>query len=373
MAKKPDLNPKIVFAVTTDLNHDQRMQRTASSLFKAGYQVKLIGRLLASSQPLAPTPYDQDRLKLPVNKGKIFYLLFNLRLLFYLLKEPASILVAVDFDTLLGTRLAGWLKHKPTVLDAHEYFTEVPELRDRPLSKYIWDLQGRCLIPGLAAAYTVNQSLARILGTTYRKKFQVVRNLPERQKIKQVPKRDFILYQGALNEGRGLFTLIKATPHLPLPLYLAGDGDLRPELERLTSSLGLEEQVFFLGSLSPEELREMTPKAFLGYNLLESSSRNYYYSLANKFFDYLHAGIPSLSNPFPEYARITSLYNVAALISLDMDSIIQAVWDLWNSPERYQQMVEACYQAKNVYCWETEEKALLSIYNSVLEAHDGAG
>lgn len=358
---------RIGIGVTTDLTHDQRMQRTCRALAGAGYEVELIGRKLPGSTPLKAEPYHQQRLSLSIHKGKIFYLLYNLRLFSYLLRKPASALVAVDLDTLPGVWAASQLKRIPCVLDAHEHFTEVPELRHRPAARYIWRLVAHCLVPRTQEAYTVNHSLARLMSTTYQRQFRVVRNVPEQEY--KIPKpsgpSSFILYQGALNEGRGLELLIRSAPDLPVPVYLAGDGDLSQELKELVSALELEHDVHFLGRLRPDRLRALTPQAFLGYNLLADTSRSYYYSLANKFFDYMHAGVPSLSNPFPEYARICAAYPVARLIPLEQKALTDAVWALWHNPDQYRTMVNACYEAREEYRWETEQKNLLAVYDSI--------
>lgn len=358
----------IILAVTTDLTHDQRMLRTARALNDAGYQVLLVGRRLPDSIALKKEKFHQYRLKPPFKRGKAFYVFFNLQLCLFLLTKNAKTLVAVDFDTLLGTWLASKLKRRPCILDAHEFFTDVPELKGRKISRYTWHLLGRYIIPRLAAAYTVNQSLARLLGNCYKRPFKVVRNLPEKQPLSE-PKRGsthFLLYQGALNQGRGLENLIDVAPRLPIPVYLAGDGDLKNDLQEKVHRKGLANQVFFLGKLAPRDLHSLTMQAFLGYNLLESSSRNYYYSLANKFFDYLQAGVPSLSNPFPEYARITTEYHVAKLISLDPEQIVNSVWELWNNPPKYQRMQENCLKARHIYTWEREIPSLLKIYKEVV-------
>ena len=46
--------------------------------------------------------------------------------------------------------------------------------------------------------------------------------------------------------------------------------------------------------LQPEELRLITAEAYIGINLVENNGLSNYLSLANKFFDYIHAGIPQL-------------------------------------------------------------------------------
>ena len=82
--------------------------------------------------------------------------------------------------------------------------------------------------------FTVNESLAQILGEKYDKQFAFIRNVPlaftERHPVNKKP---YILYQGALNKGRGLEVLIEAMQGVPLELWIAGKGDLEAELKQL--------------------------------------------------------------------------------------------------------------------------------------------
>jgi uncharacterized protein (DUF302 family) len=74
---------KIYFTVINDLSYDQRMQRICSSLASAGYDVTLVGRKLKSSKELKNQLFKQMRLKCFINKGKFFYLEYNIRLFLY--------------------------------------------------------------------------------------------------------------------------------------------------------------------------------------------------------------------------------------------------------------------------------------------------
>jgi glycosyltransferase involved in cell wall biosynthesis len=172
----------------------------------------------------------------------------------------------------------------------------------------------------------------------------------------------FILYQGALNKGRGLEQLILAMHHLPLRLFIAGDGDLRQELHSLVKKEGLSYKINFTGKLTPAELRALTPQAWLGYNLLEVESRSYYFSLSNKFFDYIHAGVPGLSNPLPEYTSINNQYKVAELIDLSTENIVNCVRKLLQEATFYDFMKSECKRASQVLNWQEEEKVLLDLY-----------
>src|SRR5687768_10708112 len=123
---------RIVFAVTTDLNYDQRMQRICTSLAMHGYEVLLVGREWKVSKPLQKQLYQQHRLKCFFSKGKFFYLEYNLRLFFYLLFKKADAYCAADLDTALPVCFKAGLSGKPFIFDAHEYFPHVPEVIRRP-------------------------------------------------------------------------------------------------------------------------------------------------------------------------------------------------------------------------------------------------
>jgi glycosyltransferase involved in cell wall biosynthesis len=358
---------RILFTVTNDLNYDQRMQKICNSLVIADHEVRLIGRVKRNSISLEQRNFEQKRISCLFEKGKLFYLEFNLRLIFYLLFIRCDVICAVDTDTLLGCTIAGKLRGKKLVFDAHEYFTEVPELEGRSTSKKLWESLEKFAVPKMDLCYTVNGSLAEIFQNKYKRKFEVIRNVPEFTGSPSLSTSDekFILYQGALNKGRGLEELIASMAFLPLKLKIAGEGDLSDELRQLSSDLKLNDKIEFLGLVKPDALKALTPKAFIGYNLLDNIGLSYYYSLSNKFFDYMHAEVPSLSNDFPEYSKINSVFEVSVLTVPKKDQIVFAVNKLLLDPVYYNRLKQNCRSAKAEYSWQKEEKILLDLYKKL--------
>lgn len=362
---------RIVFVVTNDLSYDQRMHRICSTLQAAGYQVELIGRVRKNSVPLASKTFKQKRLRCWVVKGPLFYAEYNIRLFFTLLSHPAQMFGAVDLDTALAVTLAGMLKRRITVFDAHEHFTEVPEVERRKTIKAIWHAIGKWCIPKFKVRFTVGEELAGVLEKEYHAPFSVVRNVPVLHHAEILPRdqrRNLIIYQGALNEGRGLEHAITAMQFLPeMELRLIGEGDLSESLRALVDRLGLASRVEFMGFVLPQDIPALTVHALIGLNLLEARSKSYYYSLANKFFDYMHAGIPSLNMAFPEYKKIISQYPVGICIeNLSDQAIAEAIRKMLTDNNQVEIMLEACKRARELYCWQTEEKALLSLITPLL-------
>lgn len=362
---------KLVFSVTNDLRYDQRMQRICSALSGVGHEVTLVGRLRRHSPTLPERPYQQVRLNCFFEKGKLFYLEYNLRLLLWLLWQNFDVYTGIDLDTILPNLLVAKLKGKKCFYDAHEYFSEVPEVVDRPIIKAIWEGVAQLCIPRVDRAYTVGPALAQVFQERYGKPFAAVRNVPTRstppstsERFNSSTERPVLLYQGVLNAGRGLEIAIEAMQRIDgAVLWLAGEGDLSNQLRQLTQDLHVEEKVRFLGYLTPEALRNITKQASIGLNLLENRGLSYYYSLANKAFDYVQAGIPSIQMNFPEYLALQQEHRVFYLINrLEVEVLVQAVEHLLADNELYLALQENCRKAAVEWCWEREKGYLAELY-----------
>jgi glycosyltransferase involved in cell wall biosynthesis len=347
----------ILITVTNDLSYDQRMIKTANTLVDLGYSVELIGRKKKNSIPLKDASYKQKRLNCIFEKGKLFYLEYNIRLYFYLNSQSFQRIIAVDLDTIIPAYYAAKKQNAITYYDAHEYFPEMPEVVRRPLVQRLWQWVERTYVPRFHCAYTVSAGIQNILKNAYDKKVSLIRNVPKRAHYaRTAATAPFILYQGALNEGRGLENMILAMKHLNnIQLKLAGEGDLSVFLRKFTEENCLSDRVIFLGNLEPDVLKNYTNQAFIGINLLENRGLNYYFSLANKFFDYIQAGVPSINMNFPEYSAINNEYDCCLLInSLAEAEITAAIQSLTQDKQRYDSLAENCKKAAAALNWENE-------------------
>ena len=355
---------------------DNRLHKVAISLQHMGFEPVLIGRLLSESQAVDRS-YRTHRMKLMFRKGPLFYLEYNLRLFFHLLRSDYSVMVANDLDTLPANYLASRIRRKPLIYDSHEYFTEVPELIGRPIVRAIWTSLEKLLVPKVDAAYTVCDSIAGVYRDLYGVDFKVIRNLPvcSKEEINndvntfraEEPK--IILYQGALNLGRGVESAIRSMQYLDgVELWLAGDGDLTVQLKELVTELKLESKVKFLGRLPLSELSKVTRKADLGISLEEDLGLNYRFALPNKLFDYIQAGVPVLVSNLPEMRRIVDHYQIGMIADThqrkDLAEIMKlALFD----KEKVKLWKQNLPKAARELCWENEELILRQIYGRYLK------
>lgn len=354
----------IQIATVSHIYFDQRMIRIASSLQNLGYHVQVTYRPYVKYGKIDnnknPFFFNINPLKVVFNQGILFYLCYNLALIFKLIFAKTDVLYAVDSDTLLAFTVLSKLKRKPLIYDAHEFFAEVPELEGQQFKKKIWHTITQWGVNQSSLCLTVSNTLAERLNQRYQKTFQVLRNLPITQIIENTQKEEkpTIIYQGALNKGRGLELLIKAMKKLNnWQCWIVGEGDLSSTLRTLKTDLKAD-NVIFLGSVSPEELKTITPKCFAGYNLLDDESLSYHDSLSNKYFDYMHAGIPSISSYLPEYISLNNEWKCGVCIQNDENKLIKTLEEWIKNPEEYALFQNNAIIASRNLCWENESQNL---------------
>ncbi|MCB9232282.1 MAG: glycosyltransferase [Bacteroidia bacterium] len=365
------MKKRIIISVTNDLSSDQRVDRVATTLHEAGAEVTLIGRSLPHSLPLKLRPYECLRFNMFFRRGKFFYLEYNIRLFLYLLGQKFHYLHANDLDTLLANFLASRLKGKPLVYDSHEYFTEVPELQGRKLTRSIWLTLERWIFPRLKQAFTVNDSLAGIFSEKYNVPVRVMRNLPLLREFPQTRSApgEILIYQGALNLSRGIELMIRSMKYLPENvLWIAGNGDVKENLVQLVKEEGLKERVQFLGFVLPEKLKEITLSASLGFSLEEDAGENYHFALPNKLFDYIQAGVPVLVSDLPEMRSLVQSYKVGEVLGKEErtpEKLAEKVREMLQNEEKWLSFQENCLNAAKELCWEKEKDVLASFYDFV--------
>lgn len=340
------------------------MQRIAGSLSAGGFEVVLVGRKKKDSTPLSAKPFFQKRLFCFFERGFLFYLEYNLRLFLWLLFTRADILCAIDLDTILPCYFSSLLKRQKRVYDAHELFTEQAEIIRRPRVQKIWLWIEQFTVPKFIHGYTVNTFIADTFFKKYGVRYTVIRNLPVFYALEPTTPEAYILYQGAVNEGRCFETLIPAMQSVPMPLWICGEGSFFEQTKLLIRQYGLEEKIILKGLVEPSQLKAITQKATVGLTLFSLKGLNQYQSLGNRFFDYMMAGIPQLCVNYPEYKKINDEYGFAHLIDEpDSISIARELNKILTDRVLYQELQQNALKARSVLNWNLEEKKLTEFYN----------
>lgn len=366
----------VIVSVTNDLVTDNRVSKVCDFLNSEGFCVTLVGRKLNTSLPITDRNYGTKRFKLLFNKGPLFYLEYNLRLLFYLFFRKATILVSNDLDTLLANFLASKFKKVKLVYDTHEYFTEVPELVENPKKQKIWLKLEQWIFPKLKNVYTVNDSIAKIYSEKYGVSVNVVRNVapifkPIEKKSREqlnLPIDKFILIiQGSgINKRRGAEEAVEAMKNCEDTfLLIIGSGDVVEELKAQVEKDDLKEKVRFLPKMPYSEMMHYTMNADLGLAIDHTDILNHQLALPNKFFDYIQAEIPILATDIIEIRKIIEKYQIGYILdgrltAMCMAEIIKAIQIEY--PEKIRDFKKNLLRAKKTENWEGELIKLKEIY-----------
>ena len=365
-----DKKYRIVCTVTNDLNYDQRMIRICSTLADAGYDVTLVGVMRKNSKHLKEQPFQQVRLPILAEQGKLFYASYWIRLFFFLLFRKVDVLCAIDLDTILPVYYASLLRRKKRVYDAHELFTEMREVITRPSIYRMWNAIGNHTVPHFKTGYTIGECYAEELHKKYGVTYGLVRNATILKPfVPQEKHQKFILDQGAVNVGRCFEQLIPAMKYIDIPLIVCGEGNFYKEALELVEQYQLQDKIQFKGYVPPEQLKAYTAEAYIGITLFESTSLSNRLSLANRFFDYMHYCVPQLCIKYPEYEKINAQYEIASLLeNPTAETIAGAINQLLQDEAYYTRLQQNCMKAREKYCWQEETKTLLHTYATLTQA-----
>ena len=355
---------KIIVSITNDISTDQRVEKVCNTLLNAGYEILLIGKQNENSKPLERN-YSTKRISVFFKKGILFYAEFNLKLFFILLFTKKNMLLANDLDTLLPNYLVSLLQRKKIVYDSHELFPEIPELVNRPFAKKIWTVLEKTILPKLKNTYTVCNSIAAFYNDKYATDFKTIINLPTKKEIVKTTfpfnytDEKIILYQGAINVGRGLELMIETMSFLENCIFvIIGDGDIFESLKEKVITKNLTHKVHFLGRKNPKELHKITPLANLGISIEEDLGLNYRFALPNKIFDYIQANVPILVSDLPEMKSVVLNYKVGEIVTnRDPKKLAHQIENLLKKDFSI-----TLQKAKETLIWEHQEELLLSIF-----------
>lgn len=366
---------KIIISVTSDLVTDQRVHKVSQSCTEHGYHVILVGRRKNDSLQLEVRDYKTVRFKLWFEKGALFYANYNLRLFVYLLFHKSDVLISNDLDTLLPNFLVSKLKGIPLLYDNHEYYTGVPELKHRPFIRSIWKGIEKFIFSKLKYIYTVNDSIKELYEMEYKVPVSVVRNIPVCIANEQIdiqldlPKGEkIILYQGAgINKDRGVEELVEAMQYVKgAILLIVGSGDVIEELKAKTINLKLGHKIRFEGKVPFKILKAYTQQADLGLTIDKDTNINYRYSLPNKLFDYIQAGVPVLSSRLVEIEKIITHYNIGCFIENHTPKhIAEQIEYALSDNGRIMDWKENLKRASKELCWQNEEKVFLQMLSNL--------
>lgn len=182
--------------------------------------------------------------------------------------------------------------------------------------------------------------------------------LPKEEKI--------LLYQGGLQQGRGLELLIEMMPQVKEgTLVFLGAGKLEKTLKEMAAQSSESDRIKFVEKVHFKALPSYTKQAYLGFQVLQNICFNHYSASSNKLFEYIMAHVPVVSCNFPEVKAVVDQGVGISVDSHDINQIAGAVNKLVADETLRDQYSEKCKVIKRIYNWENEKQKLLDVYNAL--------
>ncbi|HKJ56440.1 MAG TPA: glycosyltransferase, partial [Nitriliruptoraceae bacterium] len=296
-------------------------------------------------------------------------------------------MIGVGVRAGLRARLRG--RDTKVVYDAHEYVRGLTRhMPDFLLAAFI-GLQDE-YINDADAVITVSEPLADRLQHDHdlRERPTVILNAPlvddedgEEEPDRSVvgireriglPDDDILLvYSGRMHESRDVGTLVEAVGLLDKNVHLAlvasGNEAYVSELVRSAQEFGYSDRLHVVDYVAPDEVVDHLRSASIGVNLLIDCV-NHEVALPNKFFEYLHAGLPLLNSDVGASAALVRERQLGFTFTPeDPQSLADAASRLIDELDAHRKRVGEDPEFLRQMSWAAQEDALVALYARLLD------
>lgn len=235
-------------------------------------------------------------------------------------------------------------------------------------------------LPLCALVFTVNDSISSYFQEVYNleKKPLVLMNYPRkytgiitpfsfRKQFNWTENDTLFLYQGNLNQGRGLNLLVTLFCSLPISmkLIIIGNGVLEKELKKIATK-STAKNIVFLDNVSLDTLPTYTAGADVGINLLEPINLSKQLASPNKLYEYLQAGIPVIGSNTTENANVIIPHKIGLLTENTVSDLKTTIEIL--TREKINNLKINCEKCADLYLWEKQEVTFLMQIKKLLHA-----
>jgi glycosyltransferase involved in cell wall biosynthesis len=375
------MRERVVMAESSDIYHDYRVQKEASTLAAAGYDVLVYGfRNGRRSPPGSAFPFALRTLPVASRRYRalrnltmfVDIALINL----VLVGTRARCYHAHNTMFLVGMWLGSRLHGGRFFYDAHEVQWELGRVEAALEARFICRADGIINVaPGRARAMAARYGISL-------ERITVVSNYPVFDHGAAAPAAAGtdgsvrLVFSGGFNLKNNRLDLLlgalRRVPGVDLSLMAFGYGNGEEVLRRLMSEYGLGGRVRFLPLVKPHEVMGAIRGYDAAVNLLINPRNDIAirFPSVNKMYEYLAAGLPILCSDIEGFEEEFVREGVAVSVNaLDEASIADGLRALVENRARLPKMKERAVElARDRYNWATQGARLAALYHRLAPA-----
>jgi glycosyltransferase involved in cell wall biosynthesis len=269
------------------------------------------------------------------------------------------------------------------IYDAHDFYAQLDADTDASPFWRQWvvpfeqRIEQACMRRA-AAVVTVNEGIARLIEARFHRRPLVLRNVHD-ERLDHEPAQtlrerlslttgDFLLVSvGNAKAGMAIEPMFTAFAALPGRVHLAFVGaDYEQQME-LARSRGLAARVHFVPPVKPNEVVPFIRTADAAIILYYAKSVDYQFSLPNRFFQPIAAGLPILYPDLPEIRRLAESHGLGLLIDPESPrSIFEAISLLRTDSATLAQLKHNIKVARDLVNYQSEEGVLQNLLTEMV-------
>jgi glycosyltransferase involved in cell wall biosynthesis len=371
---------RIVHVTSVHVWDDNRIfNKMCRSLALRGHEIHLVAAMPGNQDGKVVHGVTLHAVSVPSNRGARFLktapeVLAKARLVggdLYHFHDPELLLYIGRFRSAMC---------KPVIYDVHEDYPAailskswVPAFC-RSLVSRTFDIFERRRVMGIDGLIVAWPKIMDRFGNHPRK--VLINNYPYRDELQFIEGEDqerrlgCFVYAGVLSPKRGVLEMVRAVGRggNQFKLILGGNWSSDQYREKCQADSGWN-ACEYRGFLSRNEMRDLFAVAQAGL-IAFFPEPNHLYSIPNKIFEYMSAGLPVIASDLPVQRSIVDETGCGLVADArSPDAICERMRWIHGHPDEAEAMGRAGRQAiEHKYNWESEVEKLLTFYEDVLRA-----